>query len=402
MKKLTPLPLLLLVVVACDVSEQVEMTTVTVTDSAGIKVIVNPPPEVAASTMWSAAETPEFAIGVVDGAGADVLQHVTGGAILSNGGVALADGSTNELRFYDSKGRHLTSVGGEGVGPDEFRALHLAGGFGGDSLLAVDQRTRRGVVYDEQGNSARYFVFRDDFGFPRPVGVLDNGAMVADPQSSTNSFAPPGPTWEVYRPEWEVEVADSTGALAALIGRFPGGEFFRSDDGGSGSVLFGRRLHVSAARDRVAVANDDAFRIRVYDPAGNLLHIIAQQRSPVEISASDFDAAIDDAVGQHKIPAFQRAMRAALEQGPRPTTFPAMAALHVDRDRRIWVREFARPRDDHTTWQVFGSEGELEGSITLPGEFELLDADQSRLLVLGRGPNGVETVQLFAARTTTR
>lgn len=395
MRRLLLVTVTLALASGCESPEENAFTEPVISDSAGVRVVVNPPPGADAWEEWTVADTPGVVIGAAEGARPYLLEDVTGAAVLPGGGLVVADGGTRELRFYDDAGSHVTSVGGEGRGPGEFIRMHLAGLFDGDSLLVVDQRVRRGAVYDAEGRPIRTFIFDEAFRFPMPRGVLDGGRMVADPQSSTEGQPPSRPPGEVERPALELEIADPQGAVSAVLGPFPGNEHFRTESGGSGGVLFGRRLHVAGARDRIAVANDDAFRVRVYDASGRLLHVNTQPRTPVEIRREHVDAEISELVSEHRIPAFRERMAAALRSGPRPSTLPALESLHVDRERNVWVREFLPPPADSTAWQVFGPEGLPKGRVSMPGSVELLDADRNRIVVLARDPSGMETVQRF-------
>ena len=69
------------------------------------------------------ADEPELHIGVEEGAPEYMLTHVGGALRLADGRIIIADRDNLELRFYDSKGRHLKSAGGRGQGPGEFEYL---------------------------------------------------------------------------------------------------------------------------------------------------------------------------------------------------------------------------------------------------------------------------------------
>jgi hypothetical protein len=75
--------------------------------------------------------------------------------------------------------------------------------------------------------------------------------------------------------------------------------------------------------------------IKVYNDSGELLNVIVQTRSPGGMRRDDVEAAIRDAVSEHTIPAFRERMRAALEDMPRPSSFPAYESLHVDREHHV-------------------------------------------------------------------
>lgn len=152
--------------------------------------------------------------------------------------------------------------------------------------------------------------------------------MIANPENS--SERPPykyAPEEGIERPDLLVEIADGAGGLSAVLGPFPAGESFRFKTGASGKILFGRELHVAGRGDRMAIGNNDAFRIRVYDDSAKLLHIIAQARDPVVIRSEDVDAEIEERASEYTMPTFKQRMRVGLKTMPRPSTLPAFASL---------------------------------------------------------------------------
>jgi hypothetical protein len=153
---------------------------VEVTDSAGIRVVLNPFPEAAEVPLWILGGEPRAEIGVVDGADEYQLFDVSDAVVLYSGGLAVANRGTHEVRYYDAQGQFLRSVGGEGDGPGEFRGIQFVGRFEGDSVLVFDERHRRASVFDEQGRFIRSFSLNmpTNTGRPSPVGVLSSGSII--------------------------------------------------------------------------------------------------------------------------------------------------------------------------------------------------------------------------------
>ncbi len=107
--------------------------------------------------MWRLAQAPFLEIGVREGEDAYQLHRVHGSVLLEDGQVVVLNGGSQELRFFDSEGRFLHSVGGRGEGPGEFRSpagLRRAadGGFQvwDQSLLRVSNFAEDGTFQDLQ------------------------------------------------------------------------------------------------------------------------------------------------------------------------------------------------------------------------------------------------------------
>ena len=62
---------------------------------------------------WSVSEDPSLVIGGAGARGNDILYRVVGASRLSDGRIAIADVGSSEVKYFDSRGRHLLDAGGE-------------------------------------------------------------------------------------------------------------------------------------------------------------------------------------------------------------------------------------------------------------------------------------------------
>ncbi len=95
---------------------------VTVRDSAGIRIVENTTPQWQEGERWRLSPEPVVDIGGGDRE-EDQLFRVVGALRLSDDRIVVANGGTNEIRFYGPGGAFLSASGGEGEGPGEFRRL---------------------------------------------------------------------------------------------------------------------------------------------------------------------------------------------------------------------------------------------------------------------------------------
>ena len=135
-----------------------------VRDSAGIHIIDNARPVWSAGQEWRVSPEPVVDI---DGSGGPEYEfgRVAGVVRLTDGRIVAADQQALQLRFYDSTGHHLKSVGRKGQGPGEFTDLSTVSRLPGDTL-AVDIRMGASL-FTPTGT----FVRNVRFG-PFPPGVL--------------------------------------------------------------------------------------------------------------------------------------------------------------------------------------------------------------------------------------
>ena len=89
-------------------------------DSAGIQVVENPAPPAGSRLEWRIGPEPSVSIGRREGEDPYLLYRASDATILADGRIVVANGGSDELRFFDSTGSHLASRGGQGEGPGEF------------------------------------------------------------------------------------------------------------------------------------------------------------------------------------------------------------------------------------------------------------------------------------------
>jgi len=139
----------LLVVSACSAGPDKVGRNVSFRDSAGIQVIESRAPRWENTPHWVVG-APVVEIGSVDGDSSGILFQVQDAVRLSDGRILVANGGTNELRFFTGSGRHLATIGGTGSGPGEFRWL-TGVWVSADSMFAFDNALARVSVFTDQG-----------------------------------------------------------------------------------------------------------------------------------------------------------------------------------------------------------------------------------------------------------
>jgi len=132
---------------------------------------------------WSAfgGLLPGLVIGAVAGAPAQELFLVTGAVRLSDGGIAVANGGTHEVRVFDARGRHVRTIGGEGGGPGELRNPRRLFRLPDDSLEVVDFQTQLTDSFSAGGayGQATANLVTDDGPRKLPTAFLSHGVLEA-------------------------------------------------------------------------------------------------------------------------------------------------------------------------------------------------------------------------------
>lgn len=143
-----------LVATSCG-GERGPTSSVIVTDSAGVKIVDNG--ELDPSLDLLASPVPILQIGVLDGAPELQLFEVSDVKRLSDGGIAVANAGSRELRIYNSDGSHRATAGGSGQGPGEFGYPEALFVLRGDTIRVQDRLDR--VYFTASGE----FVRRETF-----------------------------------------------------------------------------------------------------------------------------------------------------------------------------------------------------------------------------------------------
>src|SRR5690606_38530371 len=102
-------------------------------------------------------------------------------------GVMLSDGTfvvndATHLKFFDSQGKLLLLVGGEGSGPGEFRSIREVSLMPGDTLAAFEYGTSRMSIFTPSGQLVRTVQVEGDIGFQ--PGLADGTFLMTKAGSS--------------------------------------------------------------------------------------------------------------------------------------------------------------------------------------------------------------------------
>jgi hypothetical protein len=383
-----------------------------ITDSAGVRVVTNAAPR-ANGPSFRLSAAPRASIGQVQGAPEYELFRATQAFVLGDGTIVVANSGTQELRFFDRAGKYLRTAGRSGEGPGEFAFLTVIGPFAGDSLLVSDTRLKRYSVFDRAGKFVRSFPAPAELG---PINYLTAGVVGDGRLVAFGNFIGPVPEESArQRRTVPIRFVTTDGRLAGTLGEFPGTEVMT---GGAtramttGPVIFGRRLHVRARGDRIAVGNDDRYSVRIYDGSGKLLHVVRQTRAPVTVRPDDFERALPPTLRGGATPngALGRNLRAMIDDVMyRYTTLPAYggagsetSSLRFDPAGGLWVQEYQIESEEPAAWQAFDRDGVFLGRLALRARATLLDVGADWVLLRTLDELDVEHIQLYGLERPAR
>ena len=316
---------------------------------------------------------------------------------LSDGRIVVANGGSQELRFFDKTGTWIRSIGRSGSGPGEFNSLGWLHVGTADSLLTYDWGQLRVSVFSPDGQYERSYMLGPDGGGGtlRPQAALANGAIIASTQSSVDmSSAAPG----VRRDTSLLLLFDAQGRPLDSLGRFPGSEAWIDRTERSMSVQnrpFGKQLTVRAHANAVYVGSADTHEITVLESSGRAERTLRWSGSLMPISPPVIDAyvtaTVADAPSERRAAAIEMLRRA-----PYPPAMPAFATFVVADDGTVWVgRYLARGQGERRTFDVLDASGTVLGSVEMPARFSPSQVTRDRVIGTWRDEDDVVHIRVY-------
>ena len=356
-----------------------------VRDSAGIRIVENRGPAWQGSRGWRVSRGPSLTIGVLEGPEEYQLFRARSAIRLDDGRIVVANAGSSELRFYDSEGRFLVAVGGEGEGPGEFSEyMGAIWRAHGDSMVVYDYANgMRLSVFDENGTLGRSF----RLDAPGTSFALADDLIWGTTVISTAAIFTGDRADGLRRDSTLYRSHSLDGALLDTLGRFPGDEIF-TQSMGEGNVLalsvpFGRRSQSAAAGDYWYFGSGDRYEIRGFDRSGALRRLIRRD-------------VVNRAVTQDLVERLRARTAGTMRRDiPIPETMPAYGAFLGDPDGNLWVQEY-RVEGEPARWAVIDASGRFLGIVELPAPGRVTEIGRDYVLGVWTDDLDVEQVRLYA------
>jgi hypothetical protein len=395
-------------------------------DSAGIEIVTNEAPAWDTESGWRVADKPSLDIGVTAGAAEYQLADAHSAIQMADGRIAVANGQTNEIWFYDATGKFLKKTGGTGQGPGEFEQLYRLKHIQGDSLMALEPATLTSI-FTPDGKYVRRFELDPVPGRGNIwwLGRLDGGVLVAfslqregtqtvaggeGPNGEGSHFVIPKRP-EGYRDSLMHFLYDMNGRMIDSIGKMP------SQWQGERSP-FPPNAAYAFSGDHFYHSPGDVVEIRVFKslitdpskrPAGPLLRverIIRQGNGGLPVT----DAVKNEYVESQR--AFYQMLQKrnpgrgmdmqAMERSWRDMKYPARLPAHanrmyVDADGNIWLQQYQiDPRVTSQAFYVFDAGGKWLGNVTMPSDFVISEIGTNYVLGIWHDDLDVQHIRKYA------
>jgi hypothetical protein len=364
-------------------------------DSAGVEI--RELDASAAAPTRRLGDEPVVSIGDIDSGPDSQFVDIAGAVLLSDGRIVVADRGLNTVRYFDANGRLVTSIGGPGAGPGEFRALQAVGRFAGDSIYALDRRLLRITVMDESGQAAFFVPLPMYFASAYPLGDRRWIAATAEGYfgGSLDQQAQPGLT----RFPAPILVLSPDGTVADTLASPPGQElaYIRMGERMGGVPgAFGRVLSLAVRGQRVHVATGAMHGYDVYDPDRGLIQS-TRLTSDLDLSIRATDIAAFQSTILREIPdsAARAAFSEMLKTAATPRTKAPVSRILIDDTGVLWLSEYENPYFNNGVWHLVDPQGGYRGRVTAPTSLLIQDVHGSRVVGIWRDDLGVQSVRVY-------
>jgi hypothetical protein len=379
--------------------------------SSGVSAQVKVPVIHSAAPKWTGSEnawkvsaTPMLEIGSADGADPYLFHNAMGVLKLSDGRIAVADMGSSQVRFYDSKGKHLKTIGRAGDGPGEFRQIAGLRRMNGDSILVIE--FERASVTTADGKHVRVVRFPSipSVAFARPsVWFSDASNISMDwPQGARRTG-----TW---LDSVHTFLVDRNGAMVRPLGTFPAVTYAFKDEVAM-PIQFAPMLSITSGTNEFFVAYPETYRINGYGLDGKPTRVISRAWQPVPVTAADIKQYGDGFVntlseGGSSSPQWRAFRQKRLDQTTFAKQMPAFGSMRTDTEGNLWVQEgrpiinktgdgFSTVSTDPTRFDVFTPAGAWLGSVQTPPRFRVMDIGKDYIAGLYVGDEDIETIRFY-------
>jgi len=347
-------------------------------DSAGITIAESTARRWGAQGAWHVDSVPLLDLTQIGEGEPYEFYDVRDALRLPDGSVAVAESSSDQVRFFSSAGEFLRARGRTGEGPGEFQQLTSIEQARGDSLVTFDARLQRITVLSPEGEGYRIISLRLPGTFVSTLFPLQGSTFLA----RIPGLWVPQPTDGLYRKPHPLVRLDSRGEILDTLVVLAGYEEFQWQLGEVTSVpLFGKDSHYVVFRDRVYFGDSDTMEIRVLLASGELERIIRVPGFDLTLPAEEITQEREARLGPNPT-SRRRDIVAAL---PTPGRRPAYCSLVVDAEGCVWAEQCMgrltrMMGGGPSSWTVFSPEGEWLGEVKLPARFFVFEIGSDYVL----------------------
>jgi hypothetical protein len=329
-----------------------------------------------------------------------IMGQITEVVVDESGRVFVADRDNSSVYMFDKDGKYITTIGGEGDGPGEFRSLrNLAAGSG--YLHAFDMSQRRITRFDletlqEAGTTALSGDEPQTGGFnmsrfPNGFYLMPDGNYLL----SFSAFTFPGMGGQSDDvPMLDFDILTPGGEYLGFEGiELRANESVTSASGNSFRVImpsYAQKAFTAVSPDgRIYTNWSEELLVKEYDVNGTYQRaFFSEYRKP----AIDRDELLASAKETYDEASYE-----LLKEQEFPETWPAVQHLLADDSNRLWIALYTG--NDMRKWVVFNiRSGKPEAVFELPSNHRIQQLKGEYVYVLEPDSDGFDSVKRYKVK----
>ena len=335
-----------------------------------------------------------------DGTAATQFVRVMGVMRLADGGVAIANRGTNDVRIFDARGKHIATFGRTGDGPGEFRRLEMIG-RSADTAWFYDSGVQRTTAVllgpkPELLGTTRITATGNRGSFS-VTGRLPDGRWVATTNVSPTFDNPQG----VHRLPGSTGIIARTGdGNVSWLGDFKSAAIFVHSptrdlkDAATGPIAFPPWLRSATGGDQIWIgdsAGDSLVVVRARDLSRFIIRLPIVSRAPSrELVNSERAAELE----QNRSPSGKAFTEAKYSAKYLPERLPYFESLLPGLQGELWVQEYSGRRASPAQYIILDVNGRPKGRLAVPGGSRVREAGLDYVILAHEDADGVESIRV--------
>lgn len=356
--------------------------------------------------VWSATEL-TLEIGGSGEPGHD-LDRVRGALRLGDGRIVVAEGGSNELRFFDGSAKFLFSAGRRGNGPGEFASLSAIQRLAGDTIAALDTQLRRFSWFAPSGEFVRTVTSeaRAERSYTSAIAILNDGRILGEQHAMEEYRETDGP---VRRAPFAYGVMGADGVRFDTVAVAPGPEMYPGVGSEGGQTFpslfglqFGRESVVATDGNRIFVGTNEPGGVGVYRTDGTRMGTIRIITSPEPVTEVHRNQRIKETFARFDQARVSDQVKAEwrknAEKARFAEVFPDYERLLVGTDGTLWQEQPRRFEDEGRRFVVYDSTGAAVARVNCPDRFRPWQVGPAEIVGVWRDPDEVPRVRVYKVR----
>jgi hypothetical protein len=383
-----------------------------VTDSAGIRVVTNPPGDVVYAEL---AAEPSLSIGRLSGPDELLFGRIASARRDAAGKVIVADRQALQVRIFDAEGRHIQSLGRDGEGPGEFRSLLGAWpvryrdetGVDSRQVITADSELDRITRFSAEGTpvGTATLAGREDMSI-RTIGLVGPDAVLSrgSPYNLPDFGLLGGSMVNMARAMWGGEANRRVlfvrhrldGVLADTLaeGRDAAfGSVAMGDGAMTFAIPFSSRSEAAGSPHGVVFTGGTQYAISAFED-GSLTLMARLDEAPPARTDEHLERYARGSEGADADEAEVREDIERYRQVPLPDRLPAYTDILFAEGGEVWARRYRFADESEARWDVFAHDGIYLGRVAVPASFRIEEISRGEALGVATDELGVERVQV--------